>query len=563
MLPPRISRSLSLVEHSAWRNGGVCYLFFFILVLALYAGTYRAGWVYDTVAWLGMLRNLRFGDFLNFSHHNEMSHYQLTQVVTWLLFKMIGSNRFGWLLIHIAVQAANATLLFGMSRQMLSDAGVQNAQSTSLLGAVLFITSPYLSEPLVYKAAFHFLLGMLLMLTILQCLISYLRSGITRLIFFSLLVFLVSAFSLEFFYFTPLFASCIVLFYRAIPGIERKRTQKAWLLIIVPEVIVLLVHRMVALSHFRTSGLDPNLAILNQPLSFYAIKPLLCCFHLFWGRFLPQIVRDGYHHLACSYVFAAVFYGAILGSVFYIARNFNRLTPLARLGAVFFLQLLIATCFASLVWFPEKGFIYCDRYLYLLLPFFYMLLGIMILQIASPALRRGVILAAIVLNAGCTIYVCSLWRCSAGVIDEVHTALPAIAEPSQILLLNNPWSLKGAPMIGNREGQDFTAAMNLVYGKHLPQIIQVADYDMQLSTDGAHVRVLDDSTVQVSLGGKGYWMKGYDSAKNYKTPAYQMELVSPASYKLHLLFGQVPFTLWYQSGERIKAVDMSVRGIDQ
>ncbi len=60
---------------------------------------------------------------------------------------------------------------------MFSDSGVKKSMLIAAAGAMLFAICPQVSEVVVWEPAFHFLLGFLLMLIVLLCAQSYLRTG--------------------------------------------------------------------------------------------------------------------------------------------------------------------------------------------------------------------------------------------------------------------------------------------------------------------------------------------------------------------------------------------------
>ena len=91
---------------------------------------------------------------------------------------------------------------------------------------------------------------------------------------------------------------------------------------------------------------------------------------------------------------------------------------------------------------------------------------------------------------------------------------------------------------------------------------------MNTPDDGVHVRVLDDSTVLVTLNQWGsWWWFATMGAVNYSNEVYGIELkeggATGGSYVLHLKQPSSNCMLLFSTGGRWKTVDMGNKAWDQ
>ena len=93
----------------------------------------------------------------------------------------------------------------------------------------------------------------------------------------------------------------------------------------------------------------------------------------------------------------------------------------------------------------------------------------------------------------------------------------------------------------------------------------VLSYNMLTPTDGAHVTVLNDSTVRITLNqwGTWWWYEG-KGAYTYENSVFKENLVDGGHF-YDLILRQPPanYLLLYQVGNEWKVVDWSKKGVDQ
>ena len=189
------------------------FLFFWLVIFFIYLPTAHAGRVGDFPGWVETIHTKSFFDYINRMQFASHSFYQFTQIVTYLFYQVFGASAWPWHLLHVSLQAVNALLLFTFFRKLFTNAAVQNAALTAFLGSLLFCLTPQISEVVVWEPAFHYLLGLLLMLTVLHCTQQFLLTQKTQYAWWGGVIFFLSTYSLEVFYLTPVFTATLAVYY--------------------------------------------------------------------------------------------------------------------------------------------------------------------------------------------------------------------------------------------------------------------------------------------------------------------------------------------------------------
>src|SRR5690606_10709052 len=127
----------------------------------------------------------------------------------------------------------------------------------------------------------------------------------------------------------------------------------------------------------------------------FAAKPLKYVFHvLLFGRFWSNELRDKVYALCESAKIIYAFYGLFLLLAGVYILQFRKLGTRLRLVGLFVFWTAIATAVVSPMWFPQQMLLQMDRYAYLLLPF-----GFVVLSLLLWALPRKLAVSVLVLYA--------------------------------------------------------------------------------------------------------------------------------------------------------------------
>lgn len=517
----------------------------FILLLVLYWPARNAGWVSDTLGWLDAVRTQSFGDFVDRSGFGVRSLYQTTQIATWILHRLFGTNRLAWHLLFCALQALNAALLFSFFRQLLRDSKLENAPETAVLALLLFSLSPYLSEVIVWEAAFHYLQGLLFILAQILLLQSFLRTGRSVYAILSGIVFAIASFSLELFYLSPAFSFLLLLFYRfGAPQTAPERIRRASRRFMLPQLVMLALHLILIRVLYGTHTGRLGDGLWSQPLTYFAIKPPDYLLHLLGGRFLPQPVRSAWHRFFCTYAGAGIFYALLAATLSFTLFRFRRMTPRGQLIAWAWCMTLAAMALVTPMWFPERLLVMGDRYLYLMLPFFLLSISLSICSLTSRALRVGLTMLLFAGSLAGTRHLVLLWEQSELLTQTMQEQFPAMPPGGEVVLLNNVANLHGVPMSGAGPDGEFSLMRRLLY-PHLHAATVREAFAAEPGHQG-YTLTMDSGLLQIRLAGTGRrWWYGADYARAASGSNWTATLVDDSTYVLRFpAGGAIRFVIW-------------------
>jgi hypothetical protein len=509
---------------------------FWAALFVLYLPAAKAGWVSDTLGWLQAVRTQSFYDFVARKGFGVPSFYQLTQIVTWSLYQVFGANAWAWHLLQLSLHALNSLLLFTFLRGLFQDSEVRSAEVLAFVAAALFCTSPYVSEVIVWEAAYHFLQGLLLVLAQLHFLRRLLHGRGRYVSVAAVVLFALSLFSLEFFYLVPLLNAVFCLYYFYALGWDKAVIRKAWWQLVVPQAALLILY-FIGLRVFAgaTTGRLGN-AWMQLPITYYLVKPPEYLFHLLGGRFLPQAWRSAYYHVCSSYVGAGIFYLSIGSLLAYILLRFRKMKRRMQLISLLTIWLVLSLALVTPLWFPERLLIVGDRYLYLLLPPFLALLVLLVATVVRKPSIQQAVFGVLFFQMPFTYQLARIWKGSDRLSTQLQQRLPDAPDKITILL-NNPASLRGALMIGAGSDGEGRLMHNLFY----PDTIKGVMYDAPAQnllhpTDSIRIKALDSQTIKVSLTQPGaFWQYSTDVAKSFSNEDFDIQVADPyCCYVLHL-----------------------------
>ncbi len=533
-----------------------------MVLFVLYLPAAKAGWVSDTLGWLQAIRTQSFSDYVARKGFGVPSFYQLTQIVTWCLYQVFGINAWAWHLLQLSLHAVNSLLLFTLLRGLFWDSEVRGGEVLAFVVASLFCTSPYVSEVIVWEAAYHFLQGMLLLLAQLHLLRRLLHGRGKYPSAIAIVLFTLSLFSLEYFYLVPLLHAVFCVYYWYALGWDKAVIRRAWLTLIIPQAGLLVLY-FIGLRVFAgaTTGRLGN-AWMQLPITYYLVKPPENLFHLLGGRFLPQAWRTAFYHVCSSYAGAGVFYLSVAGLVGYILLRFRRMKQRMQLISLLIVCLLLSLVLVTPLWFPERLLLVGDRYLYLLLPPFFALLVLLIATLVGKPVVQSAMFVVLLFQMLLTYTLNSLWKESNELITKLQQKL-SDAPDKITILLNNPVSLQGALMLGAGDDGEGRLMHNLFYADTIKGVMYDAPAQNLLhATDSVRIQAMDSQTVKVSLTQSGaFWQYSTDVAKSFSNEDFSVRVDDPdCCYVLHLNGQADRYRLLYQQGGIWHEFHMPVTG---
>ncbi len=400
------------------------FLFFWAYVFVLYLPAAHAGLVGDYPGWVNFLNSVKFTDYINRAGSTIPSMYQFTQVVTYCFYKLFGSNAWLWHLLFVTMQAVNALLLFKFAESLFQRSGMRNASMTAFAGVTLFCSSPYISEVVVWEPAFHYLLGLMLLLVVLLCVQQYIYGQNKKYLWLGAITFCLSTYSLEFFYLTPFFTVLLIAFYYSTPDTDKQTLRRALVYCLLPQVVLFAAHFIVLhgffpddIAHIRTVSSPMSVSNLSKALKYF--------FHLLLlGRFWPEQLRSKIYAYTETTVALASAYAIVALLLISVISRYKRITVARKAIVLLLLYTLLAVALLLPLSFPDFGLIIYDRYTYLLDAFFYLLIAAGINSFVGRKAFAGIMAFYIIINLRYTHKANAYWQQSAQVVNNLVKTFP-------------------------------------------------------------------------------------------------------------------------------------------
>ncbi len=527
-----------------------------LITFIIYLPAAKAGWVADSEGWLHNIRTLRFWDYINNAQSGIPSLYQFTQFTTYLFYKAFNANPYAWHTLMVTMHATNAFLFFLICRRLFDDSGIKKGKETAFAAMVLYTVCPHISEVIVWEAAYHYLQGFLLILLVLHCVQKYQHSQQPKYALLAGFVYFCSSYSLEIFYLTPWFTLALTSYYRLALGYDKQVFRKTLSRFFLPQLVIFALHIIVlrAWYHGQLAHIGEN---TWQPFSSYICKAPRYIFHiLFYGRFFPQDVRMQVYEFVGSRQALIIFYNIVVLIFFGIISQTGKMSAKGRAGVLLFVWIMMSIVIVMPLAFPVIQLVAYDRYTYFLDAFIYMLLVLLVSYIPVRLIRIVILGIFCLVNIYFTTRENLIWKHATYVDNRLLHEFPDPGNKT-VVLLNLPQNMDGVPMIGAESDGQFKMMYELYTGKKVPnKIYDAAAFNMLSKIDGAHVKVVNDSTVRVYLNqwGTWWWYESY-GCKNYENADYRLEMKPGNLYELTLKHPANGYMLLYSIAGQWRNVD--------
>ncbi len=558
--------SSTAINNSSGRKNLLFFLLFWAVTFILYFPAVKAGWVIDAVGWIHNLKHQSFRDFINCTQSDSQSLYQLYALDFFVFYKLFGVNVWIWSFCFMTLHAVNAGLLYSVTRKLLSDSGITNCDIIALSGTILFLVCPHVSEVVIWKACFHYLQGFLFIMLIIHWAIRYQQEQSSKYILGSLIVYAISAFSLEIFYLTPFFVLFIALYYRFALNYDKAIFRKTMTGFFLPLAGILIGYFILLYLRYRHFSPHVNNAF-TQSIVDYLSKPPKYLFHfLALGRYFSGETKDKVSAFFGKPMVLIIFYGIIALAVLDGLTRFKKMNGHGRAIFLFFMLTMMSIAFLMPINFPPTStLVFYDRYMYLAAGFFYTLLALIIGRYANKYIIIAVMAAFAVVNMWFTWKVNMYWKHSAYVTNRLLDNLPD-AGNRKILFLNLPENMNGVGMIGSSKTGQVNMMSEILKGREIKSpTFDVVSYNMKTPADGAHITISNDSIIHVTLNqwDTWWWYDGH-GARSYENEEYKVNMVDAGHwYELTLKKPASEYLILFQSGDQWHVVNMNKRNEDQ
>ena len=536
---------------------------FWLITFLLYLPAAKSGMVGDFPYYVNLIKQQTLWEYIN--PKNSLVLYQTMELTMYVLYKLFGLHPWPWHLFYVSLHAVNGLLLFSFFSNLLKDSGVKNGAILSFISVCLFIICPHASEAVVWKPANHFLLVPVLMFLILVLVQQYLKNQKPVYAVISWLLFFYSSFSLEFFYLMPWLVLMLLVYSRIAAGTDKIIFRKSFLWFFVPLVLLFVVH--LCLLRLQSNTFVSHYGHFDKlPVLYYLNKPLKYVFHIiFFGRFFHHETRMHIYEICESLTAVIIFYGVCILLWAFVLLRLKEAAPQLKALAICAAFSLLCYLFLSALIFSDQLLVSLDRYTYLANGFAYLTLVLLINFIPYRSIFYLITFSYGLVNIYATLKINKYWKQSANIISNLITNIPDPGNKT-ILLLNLPDDLRGVPMIAAQPEGRFKIMQNELTPHPLRNnMYDVSAYNMDAATDGAHVMVINDSMLHVTLNQWGtWWLYGFLGATSYTNEDYKLNMIDEGHwYELTLKHPVNQYLLLYQVGDKWKTVDWDKKNVDQ
>lgn len=534
-----------------------------LTISVLYLPAAKAGEVGDFYGLIYRLDNISFKDFIN--RPDSLSLYQFTQLVLYAIFKIIGTSPVLWHLLETSAHAINCLMLYIICKGVLEDSKVNNAGLISFAGVFLYALTPYNTEVVVHEPCYHYLQGYFIVLLILYWVQRYQHDQKPGYVWAAGILYFLSTYSLEVFYFTPWLCLALMVYYRVSLKYDAAVFRKSLLCFFLPMLVLYGAH--VVVLRMVINRYVGHVAFPEQMLGIhYLSKMPEYLYHvLLLGRYWPQPIRQAAYELCESWVFLIPFYTTLCGICLYLTIRFNRLSVKGKAGVLVLVWLLLMIFIATAFEIPKMQLVLFDRYTYFMSPFLFIMLALLLVGNK----RKRIAITILALYAVCNIYCLELtnyyWKRSAYIVKRLLNEIPPPGNKT-IVLLNLPENMNGILMTGAQDVSLWKLAHNLVSDHKIDnEVYDAASFNMTTPEDGAHVNVINDSTIRVTLNQWGtWWWYKYRGGISYENDAYILDMKDAGHYyDLTLKRDPASYLLLFAKGDKWQQADLSRKNIDQ
>ena len=533
------------------------------VLFTIYLPAAKAGMVGDFPGWLWQVRNAPFWDYVN--RPDSTSLYQFTQLVTYGFYKIFGINPWAWHILHITLHALNGLLLFIIGKRLFRDSAVSNGAILSLGGVLLFCFTPYNTEVIVHEPCYHYLQAFLIMLLIMYWAQQFHYRQSAKYAVWASLLYLPATYSLELFYIIPWVVLTMALYYRYVLNYDRSILKKVFTWFFLPLLVMYVAHVIVLRLIIHTYVAHNGIVFTTHMWLNYLAKPAKYLFHiLLLGRYFPFDVKSDAYTFCESLSGILLFYAAIATLIGWYIYNYSHVSAKAKLAGLFFVWAFCSMAIIIPQDFSGTQLVLFDRYTYFMMPFIFWIVAIFLSTLRGYA---GIIVFSLFSLASifCTLKTNMYWKRSAYIVKRLVNDLPDSTNKI-ILLLNPPENMNGVLMIGSQPISVTKLSHNLYAQKPITApVYEVVSYNMATHTDGAHVMVVNDSVLHVTLNQWGtWWWHRYMGASSYQNEVYRLNMIDEGHwYELTLKRPADQYLLLFSAGDQWKPVDWNKKNIDQ
>jgi hypothetical protein len=477
---------------------------FWLITLAFYFKTRGAGFVTDEIGWLQSYKEIGWRGIFN--AFNDKSLHYVYHLFGYALWKLFGLNGFGWMMAFVALHAAVATASYKVFKEIFSFTEVPSSSLAAFAGSLLFVVSPYQTEPMVWYACIHYLVCSFFLFLAFRFLLIYLREKRKRFIAAFYLCFFPALFTLEISFTFP-----VILFLFFLFGPERIFRNAGRIapvkIFVLPSLGLLICYLLLSsilrgsmVGHYGAAQhLNFNIPLITGNFAKYISKIF----------FLTQFASFDKRHALYS-IFEKekfgwlLFFLLTLSAIAYVIFH-GRMNAKFRLLFLLFGFFLIALLPILNLYFSYIVNVEGDRFTYFASAFAYQLLAVT----AFVLFRKWgwvVISAFLFFQIKFLLVNTESWSHS-GLIQASLIEKFKWYDAKKIYLLNIPDNFRGTYMYRSFPPDNYFArTLALRDGKNIEErTSEVLEYNMDSISDSVRVEKISNTELKVSFAQPGNW----------------------------------------------------------
>ena len=178
------------------------FIAFLAVSLITFFPSIGSGFVYDFLGWQKEYAQGSFINILDCFGYN--GNHQFLHFIFYSFYKIFQIQGFPWYLFFSALHAFNGYLLYKLILSLSRQWGLSIQPLLAFFAVLIFLIHPYSVEPVVWKVCVHYLISLMAVLSILILFIRYIEFNNNKSLLWAAVIYLLSLFSLEISFMTPL-----------------------------------------------------------------------------------------------------------------------------------------------------------------------------------------------------------------------------------------------------------------------------------------------------------------------------------------------------------------------
>lgn len=536
------------------------------LSILLYLYAYEAGFYADFHYALERYETLSFTGFLNREGIPNVSLYQGTQLLLYILISIFHAHALPWFLLFTALHALVGSMLFYSFRRYGTMMQVSGINAIAGIALLAYMLTPLNVVTVVWKACLHYFTGLIIIFGILQLLMSYMTRPRWKYILWIWVLYMVSATMLELFYITPALVLIISFSVYYSGRLDKKIFHNIVWRIFVPMLLIwclyLLTYRLMYGKWIAHYNFDLQYAFSWSNVWSKLTKDYLHI--LFFESALPPDIRSKVlafteYKVVNIVVAILLFTGLAMGLL-----RYRRMRPALQLLYSAWLMELVCNLLIIPMWFNSFSAISNDQHYFLPLIFLLLCFSIVLqLLFRNKKVRYTIAGIYLLISTGVAAHFITIQR-DAG---RVHRSLLrnfSWQQSDTVVFLSMPFFYKGVWALPT-EPKDIINPHLKVFGYDTIQGVSynVSSYNMNSMNDGTIAVVKDSLTIAIKPAQYGSWWWG---TLDYENELYHFKTIDDASFNAEIRFKHPlsdKVVLLQQKGMTWQRVDMHQRNTEQ